>query len=89
MVSFLRKTHVGVAVCGLLLGTAIPARANAVDYWSDIATQVAVALGEGNSHFSIVYAEAAVAASMDAPSGFVAGRTANTECRPSIAFTAS
>lgn len=43
MVSFLRRTHVGVAVCGLLLSTAVPARANAVDYWSDIATQVAVA----------------------------------------------
>jgi len=72
MVSFLRKTHVGVAVCGLLLGTAIPARANAVDYWSDIATQIAVAPPQsrgGLTQIDIAYVHIAVYDAVNAIDG--------------------
>ena len=47
MVSSLRTTKMGIAICRLMaiafVVMPVAARANAVDYWSDIATQVAVA----------------------------------------------
>src|SRR5688572_31138848 len=47
MASSLRTTKMGIAICRLMaiafVVMPVAARANAVDYWSDIATQVAVA----------------------------------------------